>query len=406
VARYTTINACDSLTSWSLDTNGVGTGSLDTSIKEEGAASIKYVRTISKSRNFDCTLRYSMGSARDITDKVLVFKYRWDTPQNKLTVRFVNSGGTSIGTLSVSENVAPNVWHTARVPYHGVALLQINRIDILTPGDTYASWADGQTVTLWLDDIKTEGPGRRIIGSERFIVMEYDDGFEDTNTEAFPLMQQYGHVGVLGMITDVIGGNYPSTSTPMLSEAQIAELAADGWEIASHSKSHVNMKTASTSGIHTQMSESKEDLEALGYAVTHFIYPFTQHDEESIEISQQYYDSTSNGTPPKQNLKRGQAYTILSEDNPFTETNLYCLMRQACSSGVTAGDVKMWVKDSLRYGTLLILNFHEINDAMEGPSGASWSPARLEDLLRYLNAESITTKTITQALRYLGYLDG
>lgn len=401
MARYSTINTCDSLTSWSLDTNGVGTGSLDTTVKTQGAASLKYVRTVDKARNLSQTLRFTMPSASSIMHKVLTFSYRWDTPQNKLSVRFIDASGTTIGSTAVSVDVAADTWHTARVPLHGIELTAINRIDFFNDGDAYAGWQDGQTVTLWIDDIKLEWAGRRQV-RKPFVVFEFDDGYEDTYTDAFPLFAAYGHVAVVGVITSAIGGVYPGDNTPMLSAAQLTELKAAGWEIASHTRDHTNMMLANAATITAQMTGSIADLAALGINATHFIYPFTQHSAESVAQSQLYFASASNGTPPRQNLKVGETYTLAADTARIGKANRYLLVRQPVTPAVSAETVKRWIDDALAYGTLLIINLHEVNAGENGSSGAQWASSKLESVLRYLNERGIETKTTTQAISAFG----
>lgn len=406
MARYSTINACDATTSWSLDTNGVGTGSIDTSIKEEGTGSLKFVRTINKSRNFTQALRYTMSSALDIKTKMLVFKYRWDTPQNKMQVRFLTSAGVATGSTIVSIDVDAHEWHTARVPFIGVVgMNDINRIEFLNDGDQYTSWKDGQTVTMWLDDIKFELPSRRP-PFKPFVVFEFDDGFEDTYTEAFPLFEQYGHVATLAMITNSIGGHYPNEeSIPMLTSAMLTEMHDAGWEMASHTMNHTHMGNSSESTIISEMKGSKDALQALGFEIRSFVYPFTGHDAESEAICERIYTYASNGTPPRQNLRPGETYTITpTSDVAYGRTDQRILTRQAVGPSITAANVKEWIDDAMRYSTLLIINFHEVNDAETGISNAEWTPAKLEEVLKYLNEKGIRTLTTTQAMQELGYI--
>lgn len=391
MARYTTISACDSTTSWTLDTNGIGTGSVDTSVKYEGTGSLKYVRTVNKTRNQNQTLRYTLPAAQYIHYKWIVMRYRWDTAQNQLKLRFVDSGGSTLTTITISTNVAPNVWHEARIPLHGYVLNKVNRLDFINDGDQYTGWTDGQTVTLWMDDIKFEHPNRRP-AYKPFVVFEFDDGYQDNLTNALPLFKKYGHVATIGISTGKTAGTF--NSLPMLTNSEILQLDAAGWEICSHTVNHTNMSSSNTATIHSEMSQSKATIEALtGKPCTNFIYPFTQYTAESITISQQYYQSATIGTPPRQNFR---------ESSVLGTPTRYLLVRQAITAVTVMSDVRKWIEDSIAYGTLLIIYFHDVND--NASTANTCTLTLMEDILRYCNSRGVRSLTTTQAMREYGYV--
>jgi len=388
--RTTTIIACDVTTGWSLDTNNDGVGIADSAVKSQGSASIKYTRTVDKVRNRTCTLRHTFTNALGFVNKFLLFDYRWDSTVNVTKIRFINSAGTTVASINVSENITPNVWHTARVPLHGIVLEEINRIDIFNEGDQYSGWTDGVTWSLWLDNFRTEQPVRR--SKPRAVVLQFDDGYKDNHTTALPLFKQYGHVATIGMVTNFFNSTY--LTLPMLSESELADLAKAGWEIASHTVNHVNMSSANAATILSNMRDSKSALETLGHTVNHFIYPFTQYNATSYNESKNHYSSARIGTPPRHNSKP-------SDSTVYGTTDPYLLAGQAVTVTTNIADIKKSIDDAMRYETLLILYFHDINSA--GGSN-SCTVANLEEILKYLNANSIGTMQTTQALKAWGYI--
>ena len=395
IPKETVVSSCDSLVGWDLDTNGIGTGEIDTVNRTEGTGSIKFTRTVSKVRDWTSTLRKAIASSYPYeyyTERVLVFDYMWDLDLNSLSVSFLSSAGSALpGTTSTDiVNAAKNIWHTVRIPMFGANLSDINYLDIKHGGDRYEGWADGSTSTLWIDNIRMEGSKRS--NRKTKVVFHFDDGYLDVHTNAFPVFQRYGMVATVNMITDVVGATY--TGIPMLGKTQLDAVVAAGWEIASHSKGHTNMKSSDEITVRDQMSGSKQALEALGYTVKHFSYPFTLWDEASYAISKGYYESASVGTPPSQNERVG-------ESNLYGEPDRYKLARQTLGKSISVDNIKSCILDAKKYQTLLILYGHDINNL----GGAdAWTTDNLNELLSWMVGEGIETLTTSAALSYYGYL--
>jgi len=373
---------CDSIDGWTLDTNGIGTGSVDN-------GTIKYVRTVYKARAYSSVLSYTFPTIMDFTEKkILKFDYKWANSSNQLSLKLVSSSGKDMGGGLIGKDVEPNVWHSAVVSLVGMEFANINKLYIGNAGDDYPGWVDGEMTTLWIDNIRYIKPGKNIFGNN--IVIQFDDGYMDNYTNAFPLFQRYNKVATVGMITGLIGGQL--TGKDMLTAAQLREMSADGWEIASHTVSHTSMETNNESTINNQMGDSLKALQALGLTVKHFIYPFTRYGPLSRTISSKYYESASIGQPPYQNLLGGI-------ETAYGATDKLLLRRMPIGKTTTIKSVKSWVEDSMRYQTLLILYFHDINDL---GGNNSWTPANLELLLKWLNEKGIRTMTTTQAVNHYG----
>ncbi|GAB4505424.1 MAG: hypothetical protein Fur0043_24190 [Anaerolineales bacterium] len=103
----------------------------------------------------------------------------------------------------------------------------------------------------------------------RPIIITFDDGDLSVYTTAFPIMQKYGLTGVVYIV-----GNYMNTDG-YLSAEQIKELAAAGWEVGSHSRSHRELPKLPPEVQREEIVQARIDLqEATGSPVTTFAYPF------------------------------------------------------------------------------------------------------------------------------------
>ena len=109
------------------------------------------------------------------------------------------------------------------------------------------------------------------------IILTFDDGSETTYTTALPLMQRYGFTGVSYIVYNYIGTRH------YMSADEIRALHSAGWEIGSHSLSHVDL-TARPDRQLDEIVQSRRQLESLlGVPVTSFAYPFGAYDSDSVK---------------------------------------------------------------------------------------------------------------------------
>jgi len=110
----------------------------------------------------------------------------------------------------------------------------------------------------------------------RPVVITFDDGNLDIYENAYPILQKYGFNATFYIVDRYINGK------DMISTAQVKELIAQGWEIGSHSKSHVDL-TSDGADLETEIRLSKLDMEdRLGVTINSFAYPFGQVNENVI----------------------------------------------------------------------------------------------------------------------------
>lgn len=108
------------------------------------------------------------------------------------------------------------------------------------------------------------------------IIITFDDGSETVYTTAFPIMQKYNFIGTIYVVHNYIGiPNY-------MNARQIRELYASGWEVGSHSLSHVNL-TERVDRQRSEIVESRRKLQSLlGIPIQTFAYPFGAYNEDSV----------------------------------------------------------------------------------------------------------------------------
>lgn len=110
------------------------------------------------------------------------------------------------------------------------------------------------------------------------VVITFDDGYADTYTDAFPVLERFGYRATWYIITDRV-------DTPgYLTWEQIQELDRRGMQIASHTLNHPDVTTLSAADVATQVTQSKLILEQkLGHTITDFCYPYGRYSSAAVE---------------------------------------------------------------------------------------------------------------------------
>jgi peptidoglycan/xylan/chitin deacetylase (PgdA/CDA1 family) len=109
------------------------------------------------------------------------------------------------------------------------------------------------------------------------IILTFDDGSESVFTTALPIMQKYDFTG-----TAYIVHNYIGLTNDFMEVDQIRVLYGAGWEIASHSISHVDL-TKRTDRQRDEIVDSRIKLQRrLGVPILSFAYPFGAYNEDSV----------------------------------------------------------------------------------------------------------------------------
>ncbi len=107
----------------------------------------------------------------------------------------------------------------------------------------------------------------------RPVVITFDDGNVDVYQYAFPIMHEMGFVGTFYIVGNRLQSRYYVTAE------QLQEMVNDGWEIGSHSMSHIDL-TLDHSVINYEVAQSRATLEeAIGQPVNTFAYPYGVIDE-------------------------------------------------------------------------------------------------------------------------------
>lgn len=139
---------------------------------------------------------------------------------------------------------------------------------------------------------------------ERSVVLTFDDGYENFLTEALPVLRQHDFSATVFLISAYLGGRNDWAPPPdglgvqrMLSAGQACEVAASGIEIGAHTRTHLDLATASPEQIDEQLAGSRRDLEGLvGGAVESFAYPYGNVSAAAVRASRRIFSAACTTT--------------------------------------------------------------------------------------------------------------
>ena len=125
------------------------------------------------------------------------------------------------------------------------------------------------------------------------VVLSFDDGYVDFLRQAAPILKDFSYPAIVYAVTGLLGQTSQwvapegLTPQPLMSAAELQEVQRLGFEIGSHTHTHLRMKKAAPTLIRQELRDSKAKLEdILGTSVPHFCYPYGSYDLAAIEAVQ------------------------------------------------------------------------------------------------------------------------
>ncbi len=113
----------------------------------------------------------------------------------------------------------------------------------------------------------------------KYVVITFDDGYEDNFQNAFPILKSYGYPAIIFTSTQTLGHD------GWLKWYQLFEMEKAGIAIGSHTIDQSYLPNLSTQEKRRQIMESKKTLEAnLGHSVDFIAYPTGGFDKEVKKI--------------------------------------------------------------------------------------------------------------------------
>jgi len=174
-----------------------------------------------------------------------------------------------------------------RVPmilmYHGVAEVAEDPNQLCVTPSRFAE----QMTWLKRHGLRGVGIGTLVdavrAGRHRGLVgITFDDGYVNVLEAALPELLRHGFAASMFIISDRLGGSNEwdeGPSWPLMSADQVAEVAAAGMEIGSHSATHQRLAGVGADRLEAEVAGSRARLgELLGTRIRGFAYPYGSMD--------------------------------------------------------------------------------------------------------------------------------
>jgi peptidoglycan/xylan/chitin deacetylase (PgdA/CDA1 family) len=128
-------------------------------------------------------------------------------------------------------------------------------------------------------------------GSEKYVVITFDDGYRDFYTHAFPVLSSFGFSSTIYLPSAYIGQrSHRFLEKDCLTWPEVRELHRSGVIVGSHTASHARLDDLAESALEHEIQGSKETLEnELGSAITTFAYPYAFPDR-NLEFAHRLRD--------------------------------------------------------------------------------------------------------------------
>ncbi len=197
---------------------------------------------------------------------------------------------------------------------------------------------------------------------QSIITFSFDDGYASVYEKALPILERYGYVGTVFVITSAIG------QSGYMTLEQLLNLAKRGWEIGSHTVSHRYLTELSPSELEFELWVSKRHLEGLGLTVVSFAPPGGEYNQTTIEAVAKHYLC--------QRISWPDGLNDIPLSNP---EDRYRLQAVSVEAKTTVEEIQQWILLAKENKKWLILLFHRIDESGDH----NWSSQDFETIVRF-----------------------
>jgi peptidoglycan/xylan/chitin deacetylase (PgdA/CDA1 family) len=218
----------------------------------------------------------------------------------------------------------------------------------------------------------------------KIVCLFFDDAFENQYEIAWPILQEYNFKATFGVITEYIGTGRDLMRYMDL--GQLEELARDGMDIASHTKTHIHLRLLSDEQLRDEVIDSKKYLENLGFVVDTLVYPFYEWDDRIIEqvIAANYTCARAGWTRDR----------VFDPDTTDPNSKYHIAAWQITNQDMDAFKL---IVDQAGPNAVVCLVYHLISD--EGPESTSTPVANFQEQMAYLKNAGFTVIPLPDLFR-------
>lgn len=169
----------------------------------------------------------------------------------------------------------------------------VYRIDLSVPPSLFRQHLeylrDGGYTPVGLEDLYAALQTGAVL-PDKPVVLTFDDGYEDNYTNAWPLLREFGFTGTFYVMTSGPDTGNSGYMTPQ----QLAEMAAGGMQIESHSRDHPDLRGRDGDFLVYQLLGAQESIAVwTGHTPYQFAYPAGVYDEAVLTMLRSLHVQTA-----------------------------------------------------------------------------------------------------------------
>lgn len=197
--------------------------------------------------------------------------------------------------LPVAKKRNQNAFRVPILMYHHIGFNSDStdkiRDDLTVPTDQFekqVAWISSRGYhSVTLNDVFLHAQNKRNLPPQP-IVFTFDDGYDDTFTNAVPVLRKYGFIGSFAIITQWPGTSVGSNNYATWNQIKLAHDA--GMEIVSHTQNHFDGTSPKFSRgyILQDLKGSIMDLkQRLGFETDILVYPYGHYNEQYVSAAKE-----------------------------------------------------------------------------------------------------------------------
>jgi peptidoglycan/xylan/chitin deacetylase (PgdA/CDA1 family) len=189
----------------------------------------------------------------------------WKSLYSKILLIFVTIGFLTLTFWTRDRYVVPILTYHNVNPDHTKGML-----NTVTPKNFAHQMkfikAHGYNVISFEDLVDGMKRGRAF--ARNTVVIQFDDGYEDNYTYAFPVLKTYGFPAMVFLISDKVG------KLGYLTWDQVKEMESYDFKAGAHTRNHEYLPNLSREQAIEEIAGSKKIIEKnLGHSIDYFCYP-------------------------------------------------------------------------------------------------------------------------------------
>lgn len=171
--------------------------------------------------------------------------------------------------------------------YHGVGRVSEDPFDLFVSPDRFVEQMRALRV-LGLRGVSLGQLGDALARRDAagLVGLTFDDGYRDVVSAAAPALEQHGFTATMFVVSSLLGGENiwdPPPRRQLISEAEVRDLAARGWEIGAHSATHARLTEVNADLLRHEVRGSRAALaDVTGVEPRCFCYPYGSVNAETV----------------------------------------------------------------------------------------------------------------------------